>query len=299
VRLRAIVSDVTIRNTETGLVLPSAPEFSEDGRWPPIVTEWTPLRWGLFESEHIVTDEMTSAEAATGAIEAYEIIKLYRDHTKSPSGVYDPLLTEDALHDDFLYETIFSFSSLVYSYQHSVSIIAIRVGGEQFSRHFLPPRSGRYKLLRRIVHAVRWRRQDPVIQLPPDSTHEMTHSVTTGLTVERSQALSRALGLNIGGDAAGIQARISAQLNEEFGFRLEITAQQEKIRKLTLSNSSVNRYRRFAVWHVDHRVTVTTLEVRFGQASIGENHSRWAPQREVEFVTSDDPFVTYIEIDRS
>lgn len=43
--------------------------------------------------------------------------------------------------------------------------------------------------LRRLVHAARWKRQDPVIQLPPASAHEMTYSVITGLSIEHTQTL--------------------------------------------------------------------------------------------------------------
>ena|ERR1039457_238430 len=153
--------------------------------------------------------------------------------------------------------------------------------------------------LRRVVHAVRWQRQDPVIQLPPGSTLEVTHSVTTGLTVERSQMLAKSLGLSTGTNAAGVQARLSSQLNREFRLQLDIRAQEEKTRKLTVTNESAAHYRRFALWHVSHRITVDALDVPIHEECSTPCFATWVRRGDVEFVLGAHPFLTYTEVPRS
>jgi hypothetical protein len=132
--------------------------------------------------------------------------------------------------------------------------------------------------------------------------------------------------------------RLSSQVNKEFGLRLEITAQEESTRTLTLVNQSENRYRRFALWHIDHQITVTALDLvgyehldsagykRLENSALGSSRVKrlalrgidrhfsvessaqpgrtgllrpiWAPRAEAVFATADAAHVTYVEIDR-
>jgi hypothetical protein len=338
----------TIRNQETGLVLKSAPEFGKDGAWPPVATEWTPLRWELFES----------AEFKPTTFAAYGLVKLYDYAFTRSRGSKKLTVTADFLRDDPLHNKLFSLSwALIggegnnFEVAYGMQIEGISAAHRRYQDTLTSfgynvqtwssngGRVPRPSELRRVVHSERWRRQDPVIQLPPGATHEVTHSVTTGLTVERSKQLATSLGLNLGGNVVGIQNRLSSQVNKEFGFRLEITAQGENTRTLTLTNQSENRYRRFALWHIDHQITVAALDLvgyepldsagheRLENSAIGSSHVRrwavrgknrnslvessaqpgrpgllrpvWAPRGEAVFATADAAYVTYVEIDRS
>jgi hypothetical protein len=138
-----------------------------------------------------------------------------------------------------------------------------------------------------------------VVQLPPGSTHEVTHTVTTGLSVERSQMLANSLGLSIGGDTAGIQAKLNSQLQEDFGFKLNVSAQEERSTKLTLTNPSGDCYRLFALWHIDHRITVDALDMPVRRGLSEGFRPTWAPRGNVQFVTTNEPFITFMEIRRS
>lgn len=275
-----------IRSQEAGQ-LSSAPEFGQDGTWPPVTTEWLPLRWELFEAE------------------STEFLTLVASHIWTMNVVpgHDPRLEEDALRSDFLYETI--FNDCWVNYINNRGDVIIRAYGVE---RLLPSdrkariralRGVRYDSeLRRLVHAVRWQRQDPVIQLPPGATHEVTHSVTTGLSVEHSLALAKSVGLDVGGKIAGHQTKLNSQLRQEFGFKLAITAREEQTKKLTLTNQSSDQYKLFAMWHVDHRITVDALSVDIiGRP--GRPKPTWNPRSSVEFATTSEPFVTFLSISRS
>ena len=330
-------------------MLKSAPEFGKDGGWPPAATEWTPLRWELFES----------AEFKPTTFAAYGLVKLYDYAFTRSRGSKKLIATADFLRDDPLYNELFSLSwaliegeglhdfEVAYGMQiggisaahrrYEDSVTSFGSNVETWSSN--GGRVPRPSELRRVVHSVRWGREDPVIQLPPGATHEVTHSVTTGLTEERSMQLATSLGFNLGGNVVGIQNRLSSQVNKEFGLRLEITAQGENTRTLTLVNQSENHYRRFALWHIDHQITVAALDLvgyecldsagkeRLENSAIGSSHVRrwavrgkmrnslvessaqpgrpglvgpvWAPRGEAVFATADAAHVTYVEIDRS
>lgn len=267
-----------IRNEETGLALQDPPEFGRDGAWPPMTTAWTPLRWGLFKAE-------SNKQLARFA---YDVV-----NDPSKRAFAHTLLTSIDSHEGSFaaYEI-----TATDTYEHS--------------KRLIEPAT-RYEL-RRLVHAERWQRNDPVIQLSARASYEVTHSVTIGLTAERSRTLSKALGLNLGGNVPGIQAEISSLLTQEFGLRLAITAQQEKTKALRLSGQETNPYTKYALWHIDHRITVSALEllipphlqgfqfvevVKEGISAIvdlkeEDIRARWVPRGEVEFVTSDDPVIT-------
>jgi hypothetical protein len=300
---------VLILNQETGLVLPSAPEFGADGTWPPVATAWLPLRWELFETDtHNVNSLM-----------AHLFFTLYRSR--------NPLLREDAESPRLIYEPSFLSYSVVAKSSNKYMDVDISYNGDSLKFHRkrrtvspwgpLPNAEEALDLLpfpsrelRRLIHYVRWRRRDPVTQLPPGSTHELMHSLTTGLSVEHSQELASSLGLSLGAKMIGAQAQLSSQLEQKFAFELGITAQEEMSTKLTLTNQSMDRDRLFALWHIDHLVTVDTLTVPFrawrgGMAptvlgldriyfglSCSGDQASWKREAAVEFVTSNEPFIT-------
>jgi len=255
---------------------------------PPVTTEWLPLRWELFQAE---TSGRTTCMA-------FMILQMYRRSIPDTPDTEDPLLIEDALRSNFLYESVFSHSSATLEVTESDVKGEIASGGR--SMH-LPFHTGKQPLheLRRLVYTARWQREDPVIQLPPGSTHEMTHSVTTGLSVEHSQILAKSLGLAVGGDPAGFQAKLDSQLHEEFGFRLNITAQEERSAKLTLTNQGSDCYRLFALWHVDHRITVHALDTPVRGGLSEGLQPTWAPRGDIQFVAAKEPFITFLDIRHS
>lgn len=292
--LRPIVDTVLIRSRETGLALSAAPEFGSDGAWPPVATDWLPLRWELFDAPSLKWIH-------SGAIAAHAIS--LRFGTDKDRG--EPLLAENALSDEFLYDSIFADINevrIVFSDQRRTTF---DLNSEKIvDRDF----DAENRELRRLVHLVRWRRRDPITRLPPGATHEMTHSVTTGLSAEHSQMLADSLGLRLGGNAGGIQANLSSQLQQEFGLRLEITSQEQRGTKLTLSNQRWNRYRLFALWHVDHRITVDALTTGGEQKSMEAwkfagvmdvIRPAWESRGSTEFVTDSAPHLTYTEVRRS
>ena len=92
-------SAVLVRNQETGLSLRPPPGFGEDGTWPPVATEWLPLRWELFEA---------GGCASGSTLMARELVRVCRQNL---AGSVDPLLAEDALDDNFLDDAIFRGTS--------------------------------------------------------------------------------------------------------------------------------------------------------------------------------------------
>jgi hypothetical protein len=277
-------SAVLVRNQETGLSLRPPPGFGEDGTWPPVATEWLPLRWELFEA---------GGCASGSTLMAREIVRMYRQNL---AGSVDPLLAEDALDANFLDDAIFRGTSATIKVTKSTVSFSSSIGG-QWNQTIRPgPQLGHYNELRRITYAVRWERKDPVIQLPPGSTFEENHSVTTGLTVEHSQNLARSLGMNVGENVVGVQGQLSSELRQEFGLKVEISAISEMAKKFTLSNTSDDQYRLFALWHVDHQIAVSALDAQVDSG--GALHSTWTPLEEAEFVTANDPFITYMETAR-
>ena len=299
-----------IRNERTGLALLPAPEFGPDGTWPPVETEWLPLRWELFDTD--VTDP------DLGTVVARALSMKFKDY------VNDPVQAEGALREDFLHEAIFAKIAHIEVFYHGgqVGIVLYLSDSEKEDHIFLRLSDdntvrtelwAERKELRRLVHAVRWRRKDPVTQLPPGVTNKVTHSITTGLSVEHSQRLANSLGLSLGGKAGGVQARLSSQLQQEFGLKVGISAQEQTSTELTLGSQAGDRYRIYAMWHVDHRIAVDALimpglrgerirskmRYEFSDLMWHQILPRWESRGSIEFVTESDPYITYAEITRS
>ena len=269
--------------------LQPAPEFGSGGAWPPVATDWVPLSWALFLADP--SDRDPDALAATALSEL---------HSQDPESAEDnPLRTEDVLRDDFLYEAIFDQTGGRVPLGRSRSRVKVTIGlVSTIGISTKPDPLAARGELRRLVRSTRWRRNDPVTQLPPGATHEMTHSVTTGLSVEYSQKLADSLGLSLGGNVSGIQARLSSQVQQEFGLSLDITSQEQHSTTLTLTNPSDTRYRVFALWHVDQRISVDALTVWTSRPR-SRLRPAWESRGSLEFVVGSDPYLTNTEISRT
>lgn len=271
-----------IRNQNTGLSLPRAPEFGFDGAWPPVAIDWVPLSWALFLADPSDRDPDSVAGTALSH--------------KLESGLL--LRTEDVLGDDFLCTDIIEILQRRADRASIIKLLGRGAFKDLDDPARIPDSPAAHGELRRVVRSTRWRRKDPVTQLPPGVTHEMTHSVTTGLSVEHSQKLADSLGLSLGGNLLGIQATLSGQLQQEFGLKLDITSQEQHSTTLTLTNPSDTLCRVFALWHVDQRISVDVLTVSTSRKR-SELRSAWEPRGSPEFVVDSDPYLTFAEIGRT
>ncbi len=278
---------------ETGRTLSSAPEFGDDGSWPPASTPWLALRWELFEAE--------SEEAST-----HQALLLW--HGRRAELSKDEL---DPLNPNF-------FDAITRASNSSTSSEAARAaaaGGAAAAATSAIGAPARYsppfqrsrptppiesEELRRLVHYVRWRRNDPVTQFAPDTVQEKSYSITTGLSTERRQMLAKSLGVQLGATPTGINAALTKQFQQQFGLKLEITEQEQQTTNLTLANPS-GGYRLFALWRVEHLIAVDALGVAMraepGRSSNVLRYS-WLPRAREEFVTNSDPVITFKDIAR-
>jgi hypothetical protein len=305
--MSSIVSFVLIRKKETGLSLHSAPGFGPAGEWPPLVTDWVPVRYDLFDaSQHDL-----------GAMVAYRAIqKAHFDPSLVLFEPAHPLFSEDGLGEGFLFGSVFegypegTRLSVSLSRKNS-KIKYIRVDFPGDGTKWDGKSEILYAVfeseLRRVVHSVRWRRTDPVTQLPPGASITITDSVTTGLSTEYSQTLATSLGFSIGSGLHGAaQANLSSQLQQQFGITLQITSQEQASDQRTVSNPGTDRSRLFAFWHVDHRIDVDFLtigpQVGAGPApdSPGVAHfalrPEWTALSSVEFTAKSAPHITFTEV---
>jgi hypothetical protein len=141
------------------------------------------------------------------------------------------------------------------------------------------------KELRRLDHAVRWVRRDPVDEIPPGVTSEVAFKVTVGVTEEGTQSLARAMdlkvGLKAGVDFLGLQSEINRQLTATVSTTLSISQTEETTKTLTLENQSENSIRLYALWQLRNRLRVS----RLGR---GPNDTlAWIVCSEEEFLSSD------------
>ena len=107
--------------------------------------------------------------------------------------------------------------------------------------------------------SVRWRRKDPVTQLPPGVTHAMTNLSQRGSQWNIAVRLLTPWDSILEEKQQESRLRLSSQAQEQLGLKLNITSQQQHSTKLTLANSSTERYRLFALWQVGYRINVDAL----------------------------------------
>ncbi len=277
---------MVIRAQDTGLELPPPPPFGRQGSWPPVATEWVPIRWELFEAQVPSVDLFSIAANA---------LALIPDDASLP--VAAPVLKEDPLSNDFLYEAFFAKVTDI-SMMTSIASRKVNIHIEY------APHSGRkdrmleysgkkmHKELRRLVYYSRWRRQDPPVRLPPKGHYTVRYSVTTDISVEQSQALAGSLGLSFGSNAVGAQAKLGSQLQQRLGVK--IAAQEGRDRELSLFNPSYNRTRLFALWHREHLMSIDALSAAIG---VGDFRPVWVTRDSIGFMEDTDPHVIHTDVD--
>lgn len=285
----AASKEAVILRLETGLGLPSAPEFGPNGQVPPETTDWVPLRWQYFKAK---------SESVDAAI-TYEALHIWeRNHGKVTFGA-------DSLNSDFLHE-FFAWVSTGVNVRYTSAGASVTPGmlvdffapvGER-----RPPNTtkcdNRSPELRRLVHSVRWRRDDPVTRLPPGSTAEMTSSETTGLSIESSVTLANSLGIDIGGSPAGVSAKLNSELRSQFMLQLNITSEHSKTNTLTLQNNSENDTL-YALWHKQYSIAVTAMDVGpFNFILCDTVKPHWPSRGYVEFDSEDRAHITSMRVDR-
>jgi len=136
------------------------------------------------------------------------------------------------------------------------------------------------------LHDHFWQREDPVTQLPPGSTSEITMSLRIGISEEHATELARSLGVK----GAVPHAGISAALSDKASSKIAVSQESEAIRKITLTNPRDRTYRRLAIWHVVHRVSIVAMPQLTSNQKIA--------CEENEFILSDATNVTFMDVDR-
>jgi hypothetical protein len=302
---------VLIKSQESGLALPHAPGFGPGGAWPPAQTEWLPLRWQVFARE------ASNLGTAIGWMLFVANPPNISDNTSFEEFCGNPACLNSTV--EFTYsrpklsvklpcgeEGAMTFGlSSISEFERNARGVKVSVTGG-VPRPGIPTRlwkgASRPQQIQQLVHSVRWRREDPPTQLPPAATYEMTHTATIGLSTEHSQALAKSLGLDIGGRAPGLQTKLSQGLQQQFGFKLNITETTEVSKKLTLTNPNSDRYRAFSLWQMDHLLAAKVLDlpIKFhvpkAEGIFTWWHPHWTLCDQVQFTVSNEPFITYADI---
>lgn len=130
-----------------------------------------------------------------------------------------------------------------------------------------------------------WRREDPTTQLPPGVTAEVTGTRRVGLSQEHTREVATSLGLTT---KVGSPAAPSGQLSTKTATKVALSEQQETTRKVVLSSPSPHMYRRIALWHIVHRLSVI--------ASPKSDPETELVCQVTEFVTSDVTNATSVDI---
>jgi hypothetical protein len=285
---------------QSNLPLPTAPKFGPNGAWPPVMTEWTMLRNGLFSVEFTRGRDLGAAAAAGVLMNLASIVRQLEMHgTRVPRGRMADYFTEQGImHENYLGFLLEKIPPEIVRIGQS----SIMPGG-LLELQFSETDAANWTLgdaeVRRFVHSQRWQRTDPVTQLPPDTSHEMTYSLTIGLSFERSQTLAAALGMEIGANIAGLQAKFSPQLQYQFGLKLDINAQEQRSSKLTLTNPGKHTSRLYSLWHIENRIAVDRLKIPVQDMRLAGSRSNWEQIETAEFATDNVPHITYTDITHS
>jgi hypothetical protein len=121
--------------------------------------------------------------------------------------------------------------------------------------------------LRRLRHCQRWVRDPEIHVLPPGASYQYARTTTVGLSRSIADELGAKIGLERG---LGI-ATLNAELSRTVSHSLSVTNQQEETFTVSIENDQADVDRHYAMWRVEHRVTVDEL-VRTGEAV------HWQPQ---------------------
>jgi hypothetical protein len=136
------------------------------------------------------------------------------------------------------------------------------------------------------VHDKFWQREDPVTQLPPGSSSEITVSLLIGISEERATELARSLGVTGTVPHVGI----SSTLSDKASSKIAVSREREVTRKIILTNPQDRTYRRLAIWHVVHRVSLVAMPDPVSDQEI--------VCEEDEFILSDAANVTFTDVSR-
>jgi hypothetical protein len=164
-------------------------------------------------------------------------------------------------------------------------------------------RTGKSGEVRQVVYSQVWRRDDPVVQLPPGVTHEQSYSMTCGISETQTRELAQSLGLKLGRAGA-----LTGELSSKFGIATTISEQQSLTHTVTLRNDGAQAYRLYARWFVRHEITVQRLELPDGPAWQGTGQDwqdvlngtagsyRRSPLYKVSFMSPQTAVLTFCEV---
>jgi hypothetical protein len=152
-----------------------------------------------------------------------------------------------------------NYGSWLESYAHTAFVGYLRRARELLATSGLPATDemarAAYDWPLEACYSRFWRRDDPVIQLPPGTNAEVASSIRTGLTAERSLEVARSLGASAKG--------LSPALSSKTSSKVAVLEERELSVKVSLANPLADAYRRFAVWHIVDRIEVRALAVGF------------------------------------
>ena len=217
----------------TAIVLGSPPEFGRDGSWPPVSSQAVVVSTKTFaigedapDPSHIpsTTTRTTTAKSGGGSASALA----------GASGAMAGAVVLGPI-----------------GFVLGAGLVAAVARRKRQHRRIEPERESEVRML---IYSQLWRRDDPIVQLPPGTTQEKTYTVTTGIERSHTRELSRSLGLKTGDALA-----LSASLATRFGTQITLKAQESRTDTLRLQNDGAESYRRFARWSVIHRLEVVSL----------------------------------------
>jgi hypothetical protein len=211
---------VFMARDDGAVVLGDPPAFGSAGAWPPLESQPVVIASAVFQANLYPGGRRT---------------REYRDAVAHSSSL-NPLLAR----------VIWQSASLISSPSEEFPLTVLSLMGMK------PKDTSEF---RQVVYSQAWRRDDPIVQLPPGATHKQSYSITSGISEAETSRLARSLGLKIGKTGA-----LTAELSNKFGIATTINEQRTVTNTVTLSNSGGQAYRRYARWLVRHEITVHQLE---------------------------------------
>jgi hypothetical protein len=151
---------------------------------------------------------------------------------------------------------------------------------------------------KRAQYLQRWQRQDPPKQLPPGGSDAVTVSLKVGISRERANQVAGSLGVKY----HALGAELSAQTTN----KLTLSEEREVAHTVSLSNTTSDKYRRFAIWHIVNTIAIYKLRIDFGPQPLfakpvlgSELLDNVRVIQKIEFISSDATNVSFIDVDPS
>jgi hypothetical protein len=146
--------------------------------------------------------------------------------------------------------------------------------------------------VRRLIYTQRWLRDGEIIQVPPGVTKEHASGRTLGISTTETKEFSAALGLS-----SANPAKISTELTRRIGVSVSVTEQRSISDTVRLANDTSDRYRRYALWNVQHHFVIDALTLDQQDGEGDESMLRWEPRTSPCFVMSSiAESMTYCEV---